>query len=140
MSNPVREIAKMMDKRSRQNNKTVYISEGGGTPSTSGSDHNHDERYYKKNEVDNKLAGKSSVTHNHDEEYSDIDHNHALESITDFPSYVANAGKVLAVKETEDGVEFIEMSSGSYTAGVIDYGLITESAGSSLDQDWGDLS
>lgn len=40
------------------------------------SSHDHNDKYYLKNEVDFALSGKSDTTHNHDSDYADIDHNH----------------------------------------------------------------
>jgi hypothetical protein len=39
--------------------------------------HNHDDRYYTESEVDSKLADKANVSHHHDSEYADINHNHS---------------------------------------------------------------
>lgn len=63
---------------------------------------------------------------------------HAVTSHSDAPaSYIGQAGKALVVKSTEDGLEFGNAGGGS---AAWDYGLITESAGSGLDQDWGGLT
>ena len=115
MSNPAREISRMLDKRKNSEKKSggVVILENAGEPVPLDKDHTHDDRYYTEGEMDAKLAQKSPIDHNHDLEYAGINHSHAFSSLPDTPdSYEGEAGKFVSVKQTEDGVEFVAMTGG----------------------------
>lgn len=78
------------------------------------------------------LDGKSSTSHLHDDRYTLIGHTHTASNITDFSTavdarisaayftsladtpntYTSNAGKLLAVKSDESGVEFVNVIDG----------------------------
>lgn len=111
-SNPIREITRLMDKRAKQPQE-INININASGPTGGDATHNHDDRYYREGEVDTLLSGKSNTTHNHDSDYADIAHSHTLEGLSDVPAYTGIGGKILAVKATEDGVEFVSAGSGS---------------------------
>jgi hypothetical protein len=87
-------------------NHKIKVKDGTFAP----SEHTHDDRYCTKTEVDSKLSNKSDVGHMHS--WADIDKTGSkLTDIGDVPDYNGNAGKVLTVNSTEDGLVFSDLAS-----------------------------
>ena len=108
----------MLEHEIRLNQKVERMSQYSGTdvlsvaPSSSGG--------YSDSEVNNMLAGKANVNHQHTGVYSEIDHTHDFLALTDTPdSYLGQGTKVVAVKADGSGLEFITVAGGGGGIGVV---------------------
>ena len=108
----------MLEHEIRLNQKVERMSQYSGAdvlsvaPSSSGG--------YSDSEVNNMLAGKANVNHQHTGVYSEIDHTHDFLALTDTPdSYLGQGTRVVAVKADGSGLEFITVAGGGGGIGVV---------------------